>query len=66
MGDITSALIAIAFLVIVFLVARELVLWYWKINTILKNQEKTNFLLKKYMESKGVEFSKDDIDRLNS
>ncbi len=66
MGDITSALIAIAFLVIVFLVARELVLWYWKINTIVKNQEKTNFLLKKYMESKGVEFSKDDIDRLNS
>jgi uncharacterized protein YoxC len=66
MENITGALIAIAFLVIVFLVARELVLWYWKINTIVRNQEKTNFLLKKYMESKGVEFSKDDIDRLNS
>lgn len=66
MGEFTTALIAIAFLLIVFLVARELVLWYWKINTILKNQEKTNFLLKKYMDFKGVDFTKDDIDRLNS
>ena len=66
MKETTSLFIAIAIIVIVFLVAREIVLWYWKINTIVKNQEKTNFLLKKYMESKGVEFSKDDIDRLNS
>lgn len=66
MGNITSVLIAIAFLVIVFLVARELVLWYWKINTIVKNQEKTNILLKKYFDSKGISFSEDEKNRLNS
>lgn len=66
MGNITSVLIAIAFLVIVFLVARELVLWYWKINTIVKNQEKTNLLLFKYFDSKGITFSDDEKARLNS
>ena len=66
MKETTSLFIAIAIIVIVFLVAREIVLWYWKINTIVKNQEKTNYLLKKYIESKGISFTADEITRLNS
>ena len=66
MKETTSFVLAIAIVIIVFLVAREIVLWYWKINTIVKNQEKTNLLLKKYFDSKGINFTVDEITRLNS
>jgi hypothetical protein len=36
-------------------------MWYWKINTIVKNQEKTNLMIKKYMEAKGIQFTDDEI-----
>jgi hypothetical protein len=41
-------------------------MWYWKINTIVKNQEKTNLMIKKYMEAKGIHFTDDEISRLKS
>jgi hypothetical protein len=64
MKETTSLFIAIAIIVIVFLVAREIVLWYWKINTIVKNQEKTNLLLKKYFDSKGIHFTEEEKMKL--
>jgi hypothetical protein len=66
MNNLTSFFIGLALISMVFIVARELVLWYWKINTIVKNQEKTNLLLKKYFESKGIEFTDDEKGRLRS
>jgi hypothetical protein len=52
--------------VIIFIICREIFLWYWKINTILKNQEKTNLMIKKYIEAKGFEFTDDEKARLKS
>lgn len=62
----TSFFLGLSAISVIFIVARELVLWYWKINTIVKNQEKTNLLLKKYIESKGIEFTDDEKGRLRS
>lgn len=39
--------IAIAVLVIVFFISREINFWYWKINDSIKNQEEQIRLLKK-------------------
>jgi uncharacterized membrane protein YbhN (UPF0104 family) len=52
--------------VIIFIILRGFFLWYWKINTILKNQEKTNLMIKKYIEAKGFEFTDDEKARLKS
>jgi hypothetical protein len=52
--------------ILIFVALRELVMWYWKINTIVKNQEKTNLMIKKYMEAKGIQFTDDEISRLKS
>jgi hypothetical protein len=52
--------------VIIFIICREIFLWYWKINTIVKNQEKTNLMIKKYIEAKGFEFTDDEKARLKS
>jgi hypothetical protein len=52
--------------IIIFVALRELVMWYWKINTIVKNQEKTNLMIKKYIEAKGIQFTEDEISRLKS
>jgi hypothetical protein len=40
-------LIALGIVIVVFLILRELVLWYFKINTIIENQKVANDLLKK-------------------
>jgi len=39
-GTIYAALIALAILLIIFLALREVVMWYWKVNTIVDNQIK--------------------------
>jgi hypothetical protein len=52
--------------IIIFVALRELVMWYWKINAIIKNQEKTNLMIKKYIEAKGIQFTDDEISRLKS
>ena len=51
---------------LIFGVLRELVSWYWKINVIINNQEKTNLMIKKYIEAKGIQFTDDEISRLKS
>jgi cell division protein FtsB len=42
--------LALAGVIIVFLIARELVTWYWKVNEIITHQKSTNTLLKEQNE----------------
>ncbi|MFP4471550.1 MAG: hypothetical protein ACLFPE_12755 [Bacteroidales bacterium] len=39
--------ITLAVLIVIFLIFREIVCWYWKINERIKLQYKTNWLLEK-------------------
>ena len=39
-GSLTGGVIALVILCLLFLVLREVVMWYWKINTIIENQAK--------------------------
>jgi hypothetical protein len=41
-------------------------MWYWKINSIVKNQEKTYLMINKYVEAKGIQFTADEVSRLKS
>lgn len=43
----TSVIITILFAIIIFILIRELVCWYYKINKSIKNQEEIIRLLKK-------------------
>ena len=63
---IVDSLIGISIVILVIIVIRELLLRYWKINIIIKNQENTNLMIKKYMEAKGIEFTDDEKARLKS
>ena len=66
MDNFVQILMSVLFVIIIFIVLRELVMWYWKINTIVKNQEKTNLMIKKYIEAKGIQFTDDEVSRLKS
>ena len=66
MDNLVQPIVGGLFVILIFVVLRELVMWYWKINEIVKNQEKTNLLLKKYFDSKGIEFSDSEKARLKS
>jgi hypothetical protein len=66
MDNFVQILMSVLFVIIIFIVLRELVMWYWKINAIVKNQEKTNLMIKKYIEAKGIQFTDDEISRLKS
>ena len=47
-GDVPgifSLLLGIGILILVFLAFRSIMLWYWKVDSIIKNQEKLNELL---------------------
>ena len=66
MENFVQPLMSVLLVILIFIILRELVMWYWKINTILKNQEKTNLMIKKYMEAKGIQFTDDEISRLKS
>jgi len=44
---IIALIISLLVFIAIFLLLREVVCWYWKINTMVKNQEITNQLLKK-------------------
>ena len=48
--EILPLLIGIGIFIIVFIVLRSLMLWYWRVDTIVENQEKTNLLLKQILE----------------
>lgn len=45
MGDLIGVIIAIGAGILLFLALREVMLWYWKVDTIIKNQEINNKLL---------------------
>lgn len=47
---IVGILTALVILIIIFLILRELVMWYWKINERIELQKETNELLKKLIE----------------
>jgi hypothetical protein len=66
MDNFVQILMSVLFVIIIFIVLRELVMWYWKINAIVKNQEKTNLMIKKYIEAKGIQFTDDEKARLKS
>lgn len=66
MDNFVQILMGGLLVILIFVALRELVMWYWKINTIVKNQEKTNLMIKKYMEAKGIQFTDDEISRLKS
>jgi len=66
MDNFVQILMGGLLVIIIFVALRELVMWYWKINTIIKNQEKTNLMIKKYIEAKGIQFTDDEISRLKS
>jgi hypothetical protein len=61
-----NLLLGFAIGVIIIIALREFFIWYWKINTIVKNQEKTNLMIKKYIEAKGFQFTDDEKARLKS
>jgi hypothetical protein len=55
-GNWVALIVGLAIVVGLFLILREVVMWYWKINTIIQNQEKqhhtqkhTNDLLNEYI-----------------
>lgn len=49
MENIIPALLVIAILILLFLLLREVVMWYWKINERIKLQKETNVLLAKLL-----------------
>lgn len=49
MENVIPALLVIAILIILFLLLREVVMWYWKINERIKLQKETNDLLAKLL-----------------
>lgn len=50
--DFTPIIVALIVSVAVFFIFRGVLLWYWKVNTIVKNQERTNELLQQLVNSK--------------
>ena len=47
---IVSILIGLALIIILFIILRELVMWYWKINERINLQKETNAYLRKLVE----------------
>lgn len=63
-GEAIAFIFVFAIAVGLFLLFRGVVLWYWKVNDIVKNQEETNRLLKsiaRSLESKEDYISDQDI-----
>ncbi|MFU2207878.1 hypothetical protein [Solidesulfovibrio sp. C21] len=46
-GGLISFLITLAILALIFLVCREIVCWYWKINRAMELMERQNLLLER-------------------
>lgn len=44
---IITLVVSLAVLIVIFLIFREIVCWYWKINERIRLQHKTNYLLGK-------------------
>jgi len=50
MPGLWIGLFSILFIMLVFLIFRELVCWYWKINERVNLQKRTNLILRKILE----------------
>lgn len=66
MNEILPILIAVGFCAVVFIVLRDVALWYWKVNTIVQNQERliksqreTNNLLSEQINLLKAQFTQD-------
>ncbi len=56
-NDVLLIVMIVGIVAIAILVLREVLLWYWKINEIVQNQKKTNYLLAKILYEKGGELT---------
>jgi len=45
-GGFVGAILFLGLAILILLALRSIMLWYWKVDTMLKNQETTNKLLK--------------------
>lgn len=52
-NDLTWVLLPIVIAVALFFIFRSVLLWYWKVNAVVKNQELTNEILKKIYKQMG-------------
>jgi hypothetical protein len=59
-NDVLLIVMIVGIVAIAFLLLREVLLWYWKINEIVQNQKKTNYLLAKILYEKGGELTDDE------
>jgi preprotein translocase subunit SecF len=57
---IIGVIVALAILIILFLVFREIINWYWKINERISIAHKTNFLLEKI----SMQLGASDLDEI--
>jgi hypothetical protein len=53
-NGIMSLLVLLLVCILIFLVCREIVCWYWKINKMVSNQEEIIRLLKKIADEKDI------------
>ncbi|MGL4411703.1 MAG: hypothetical protein ACRCTF_06170 [Bacteroidales bacterium] len=66
MSDLLIAIVAIAIVIGIFLICRELVCWYWKINKHISLMEENNELLRMLVaqnstkQKEAVEMSKEE------
>jgi hypothetical protein len=66
MGDTILLVIGyLGIMFIVFLVIRNFLLWYWKVNDLLEEQKKTNFLIAKLLLRQGGDLSEEERNWLN-
>jgi len=54
-------ILIVAISALIFILVRSIFLWYWKINTIVENQEKQNLLLEYLLRS---QMGNDKVDML--
>ncbi|MFA7066238.1 MAG: zinc ribbon domain-containing protein [Dysgonamonadaceae bacterium] len=50
---IVTILVIVGIILLVFLILREVMCWYWKINERITLQQETNLLLKKLIDEEG-------------
>lgn len=60
-GSLLVFLLILGLTLIVLIISREIVCWYWKVNERLEEQKRTNRLLKKLLE-KGEVNDNETID----
>lgn len=62
--DLSLILLFVVGTIVLFLICREVMCWYFKINELKKNQERTNYLLTKILVQNGGELNEEDQEAL--